>query len=257
MSLKDLFDIKPLTISDITLIITGIIVFIYTKATKHSNELQISPSIVLKFKDTTIDRSLSRDGIITAKNIGKGPAYNINFLPFKLKEGDKFYTYTFYIENRTLESGEETILKKWVSTPDGGVESSGISRFLFRSIPQTFYQNEHINIYSKNPTLFVINYNGINNKKYHSVYRLYSVLPPVGDIVMQLLHQGNGGIKSWCARIYQLIKNPIQHEGTPVSDKDSIFIKIISYINKIKLYTINHLSFRRGMKILKEKIKNK
>lgn len=238
--IKSLFNLKPLTAGDFILLVTAVIVFIYTKATKKGNELQLSPLISLRFEPSMDSNTLNQDGKLFAKNIGKGPAYNINFKPFRVKEGDDgFYTYTFYISNRVLEAGEEVELKQWISTPSGGVEASGMTRFLFRAIPQSLNYQSHIDSFTQTPAIFIINYTGINGKKYHSVYRLYSMLPPVGEVVVQLLHQGRGKIGKIRSRLYHLFKKRMHHHGLNKEVQDSCLIEFLSYIHKKFLSVIS------------------
>lgn len=229
--MENLFNLMPLTSSDVILLITAVIVWIYTRAAQRANELQVSPCIILSFEDTSIPGNSNKNGKIRIKNIGKGPAYDINILPFPVNEGEKTYTYTFYTENRVLKPEEEQYLKMWIKTPGGGVEVQGMGRFLFRIIPEVLNPKIHIEIQAERPALFIINYRGLNGKNYHSIYRLYSLLPPVGDIVMQLLHHGKRKAGLVKARWYHLIKPTIPHEGTEKTPK-LFFIKAFEFLHK-------------------------
>jgi len=227
-----IFALTPLNSSDIILLVTGIIILIYTRAAQRANEIQIMPTLLLSFKETTQSGNSSRDGKILMKNIGRGPAYDIDILPLVANEGDRPYTYTFYVQDRLLETDKEEELKEWVKTPNGGVESSGIRRFLFRLIPPELNPRLQANIQAERPALFIINYKGLNGKNYHSIYRLYSVLPPVGDIVMQLLHQGRCKANFTQARWYHLIKPTIIHEGNTASPRANWITKITAILHK-------------------------
>ncbi len=227
----NLFNLMPLTSSDVILLITAIIVWIYTRAAQRANELQVSPCVILDFQETTQPGNSSRDGKIRIKNIGKGPACDINILPFAVNEGEKTYTYTFYAQDRILKPEEEQYLKMWIKTPGGGVEVPGVRRFLFRIIPEYLNPKLHAEIQAERPALFIINYKGLNGKNYHSIYRLYSVLPPVGDIVMQLLHYGKRKASLIKARWHYLTKPTIVHEGKDKTP-ESFFTKVFVFLHK-------------------------
>lgn len=229
--IPSLFNLKALTSSDIILLITGVIVLIYTRAAQRANELQTSPCIILSFEDITQPGNSNRDGKIRIKNIGKGPACDINILPFAVNEEEKTYTYTFYTEERVLKPEQEQYLQMWVKTPNGGVESSKMGRFLFRIIPEILNSKIHTTIQAERPATFTINYKGLNGKNYHSIYRLYSVLPPVGDIVMQSLHYGKRKAGLIKTRWYHLIKPTIPHEGNDKIPK-SFLVKIFTFLHK-------------------------
>src|SRR3989344_3674470 len=229
--MEAVFNLTPLTPSDLILFITAIIVWIYTRAAQKANELQESPCVILSFQETTQPNNSSRDGKIRIKNIGKGPAYDINILPFITKEGEKIYTYTFYTESRTLKPSEEDQLKMWIKTQKG-VESSEMRRFLFRIIPETLDNRIHDEIQAERPALFIVNYKGLNGKKYHSIYRLYSILPPVGDIVIQSLHHGKHKAGFVKARWYHLKRPGISHEGNNEPPKITSITKLLSFLYK-------------------------
>jgi hypothetical protein len=142
-----------------------------------------------------------RDGTIMVKNIGKGPAYEISFQNIELPEEgrDGLFSYRFYIDSQLLESGHDTPLKMFIRTPGGGTEGSGMSRFLFRLVPQNMRVGtveEHRN----NPVIFLVHYFGMDRKLYHSIFILYSELAPVGDMVMQYVHRGTGRLSLESAR---------------------------------------------------------
>jgi hypothetical protein len=53
MTMLRFFNLLPLTMSDLILLLTAVIVWIYTRAAQKANELQISPAITLTFEDIT------------------------------------------------------------------------------------------------------------------------------------------------------------------------------------------------------------
>ncbi|MFA6325347.1 MAG: hypothetical protein WCX46_03940 [Candidatus Paceibacterota bacterium] len=254
-----LFKFTPLSTSDVILALTGIIVWAYTVAAQHANELQTSPVLILSFIDTTQSTANQKNGKIIIKNIGKGPAYDIDLLPFIQKEQNgESYAYTFYVEERLLEAKQESELKKWVATSNGGVEFSDLQRFLFRLIPDTMFPIHHVRIQAWNPAVFVINYRGISGKRYHSIYRLYSVLPPVGDIVMQLLHQGRGSRGMLRARLNHFSTRPLSHEGNRNCKETSWILWPISLLHVIKTtITTKWHSYWANKKLIKRMRKNK
>jgi hypothetical protein len=231
MQLQDIqsvFELGRITVSDVILIITACIVWMSLQATKKANELQYSPAITLKFIDTTKSGS-SRNGRIIIRNIGKGPAYNIHLLPMVLNENPRgSFTYTFHLNDRVLEADDERDLDMWVTTPEDGTEAPGMMRFLFRLIPNSFRQKSHRDIFTNTPGLLVINYSGLNGRKYHAIYRLYSVLPPVGEIVMQLLHHGRGRRGMIAARWHHLMQPIIVHAGFKKPVRFSRLTKLMS-----------------------------
>lgn len=225
-----------LTFTDLILLLTAIILFFYTRATQQANELQTRPALTLSFKETTNPGGGSRNGEIKLKNIGKGPAYDVHFHRIILEEKPRgSFIYTFYLDNRVLEVDEERELKMWIKPPDGLVEGSDMMRFLSRLIPGNLNPELHKQIQAKTPALFVVNYKGLNGHSYHSIYRLYSIVPPVGAIVMQLLHHGEGKQGILWARLYYLIKPMIPHDINikPVKQvKQSRLVNLLALIHK-------------------------
>lgn len=233
MTFSSFFNIGPLATSDLILLITAVIVWIYTRATQKANELQTSPAVTLNFEDTTRPGTSSSNGIIRIKNIGRGPAYDIEFYPIALNEEPRgLFTYTFHLDDRVLGAGQEKELKMWVATPNGGVEASDMMRFLFRLIPDDLHRETHKRIQAETPALFIANYKGLNGHHYHSIYRLYSILPPVGDVVMQLLHHGRSKRGIVSARWYHLIRAVLPHEGNRKLPENSILTKMLIRLHK-------------------------
>lgn len=191
---------------------TAVIIWIYTRATQRSNEIQEEPLLNLYFKE--IHSGGAKMGVLSIKNIGKGPAYNVSFERFKLKD----YLYTFYLENRLLETEVEAILKSTTETPEGGTEFSDSSNniyFLSRLVPKTLTPES----LKEDPAFFVVNYTGSNGKIYHSIFALYPDIPVVGDMHMQFIGRGKGkssiekAKKIWGET--QKITSPFMHqEGT-------------------------------------------
>lgn len=202
---------------------TAVIVWIYTRAAQRSNEIQEEPVLTISFEDTTPKPYLvsTRFGTVKLKNIGKGPAYNISFEPFFLKE----YRYSFYLKQRILESQEEVEIESpAVKTPSGGTEGhdANLMRFLFRAIPQTLTPESR----DAPPIFFVLHYQGTSRILYHSVFAFYSDVPVAGDLHMHFLTHGQGRITSqdiqglWeeSARI----KSPYEHATISIMKKPSM-----------------------------------
>jgi hypothetical protein len=166
---------------------TGVVVWIYTRATQRSNEIQEQPLLNIYF-DEQPNHSGARLGKLRVKNSGKGAAYNISFEAMELGG----YRYQFYLEKPLLESNEEAQPRAVVRTPTGGIEAyeQNLMWFLHRLIPQRL-TSEVQEQAKKNPALFVLRYKGANGKNYSSVFAMFCMIPPVGDIFMQFVAHGN------------------------------------------------------------------
>jgi hypothetical protein len=170
---------------------------------------------------------------VKVQNIGRGPAYDIDVSPIVLIEQSRGpFTHKFYLNDHALESGKEEDLRMRVVTPDGGVEMSNMMTFLSRLVPKDYVIKTHKDIQAETPALFLLNYKGMNGRRYHSVYRMYSVLPPVGNIVMQLLHQGNGKRGILRTRWYHLVRPAIPHEVNKQPPKESLILKFIVFVHR-------------------------
>ena len=193
----------------IILAITGIVVFLYTRAAQRSNEIQEEPILNLRFRETTMHAGRSRDGNIFLKNIGKGPAYDIRFTKIELPEGDNIYSYRFHLDNPMLEPLQEAQLDMSIRISTGGAEQASVGRFLLRLLPQTL-QSDTIEKYRKNPVIFLVHYKGMNGRSYYSVFSFYSTFPPVGDLVMQFIVRGTGQLSLEEAKSEALVVERIQ-----------------------------------------------
>jgi hypothetical protein len=188
MTIQDKISIANIilgTLNFLVILATAIIVWIYTRATQRSNEIQEEPLLNLCFEE--IHTGGARMGKLFLKNIGKGPAYSISFEKFNLKN----YVYTFYLENRLLETGEKVIVKSIAKTPDGGTEfteSDNNLWFLSRLVTKTIKTKS----VTENTAFFVINYVGSNRKNYYTMFAFYPDIPAVGDMQVQFLKRGQG-----------------------------------------------------------------
>ena len=130
------------------------------------------------------------------RNVGNGPAYNIKF--FGIEASDYIYYPCFNEANPILEKGgDEKTINLWVETPDGGIEAYdetlGFELFLSRIFTrEVIKQSEYDNI-ARVGAVFLIVYQGINNKTYFSVFRIYSKIVPllkVYDLVVEFIDNG-------------------------------------------------------------------
>jgi len=182
-------------INGVILVATAFIVWMYTRAAQKSKEIQEKPILNLYLRKSRTGPNMAHE--FKLRNVGKGPAYNINFLDIRPSN----YTYYphFNEPNPILENnGDEKPLDMWVETPDGSVESydsiSGFQFFLSRLFPRDIPQREQERR-KRTSAIFVINYDGVNGKNYHSIFRFYSKLWPsleVYDLVVEFISSGEG-----------------------------------------------------------------
>lgn len=161
----------------IVLTLTGIVVWMYTKAAQRSNEIQEQPILNFNFIDSKIQ----------IKNIGKGPAYNPSIEKFDLAG----YSYRFYLESTLLEPGDFYDLKMVAKTPDGGLESPNTASFLDRLVPKVLTPEAM----QHKPAIFLIHFQGINSDQYHTIFSFYCDVPPAGDMIMQFIRRGKGALE--------------------------------------------------------------
>lgn len=191
--------IREITIGELInaaiLIVTVIVVFIYTRAAQKSNEIQERPVLNLYLRESEIGPNIAR--VFRLRNVGNGPAYNISF------SGIKAGTYTYYPyfnePNPILErGGDEKTVNLWVKTRDSGVETydniSGFQFFLSRLFSRKA-QIEEYEYLKRTAAIFLISYESVNGKKYYSIFRLYSKILPIldtYDLVVEFISSGDG-----------------------------------------------------------------
>lgn len=180
---------------------TAFIVWLYTKAAQKSNEIQEQPVLNL-----ILEEDASQHFKLSIKNVGRAPAYNIIFskltangYTYYPRIQKQYYVSDSYIKRETnpvLEVGGERGLDFWVRTPTGGSEVYdrvlGFQWFLSRFFPSNAEAERHEEI-KRTATIFILNYEGVSGKNYHSVFRVYSKLYPaleVYDLVSEFIRTG-------------------------------------------------------------------
>ena len=169
-------------INIVILAITAWIVWKYTKAAQRSNDIQERP--ILNFYLREEKSGPNTIYTLRIRNVGNGPAYNIKFSDIKTNNGYTYYPY-FNHANPILEkNGDEKTVNMWVKTPNG-VEAYdnilGFKFFLSRLFIKTNEPDKQERI-KRISGVFLVNYEGVNNKKYYSVFRLYSKIWPASDV---------------------------------------------------------------------------
>lgn len=162
-------------LNTLILAITAIIVFWYTRATERSNEIQERPILNLYIRES----GAGAGKILKLRNVGKGPAYNIQFFGIKASG----YTYFPYFEepNPILGSnGDEKEIELWVTTPNNGVEvyHNGFDLFYSRLFGESII-NKNYDAVARSAGTFFIAYEGVNGKRYNSIFRIYSKIKPL------------------------------------------------------------------------------
>ena len=194
-----MYFINEITLGEILNIIvlagTAFIVWLYTKAAQKTNEIQEQPAINLTLTEN--NNGVNTRYTLKVKNVGRAPAYNVIFSP--LISGQ--YTYHPYFRdeaNPVLEVGNEHELHFWVKKSPNSTEAYerilGFQFFLQRFFPQNADQTKHEEL-KRTSAIFVFNYEGINGKKYHSVFRIYSKIWPllgIYDLVSELIRIAEG-----------------------------------------------------------------
>ena len=180
-------------ISATVLIITAVIVWGYTKAAQKSNEISERPILNLYLRESEIGSNTERK--FRLRNVGRGPAYNIRLSEIKTGK----YRYRPYVEgaNPILEKDkDEKTLKFIVKTPKGIEVYDNITGIMFftrrlfpSSIPEKLHESK-----KRTSAIFLINYKGINNKNYYSIFRLYPKIYPLlyDDLVVEFIKSDTG-----------------------------------------------------------------
>jgi len=174
---------------------TAIIVWKYTCVAQRSNEIQERPVLNLYLRESKVGPNIKR--VLRLRNVGNGPAYNVSFST--IKAADYVYHPYFNEPNPILEKdGDEKTVNLWVKTPEGGVEAyddiSGFQFFLSRLFPREAKRKEYEYL-KRTAAIFLITYEGVNSKKYYSIFRLYSKIWPLldtYDLVVEFIASGDG-----------------------------------------------------------------
>jgi len=185
------------SINAIILLITAIIVLVYTRAMQKSNEIQERPALNLYLRESKVGQNTERT--LRLRNVGNGPAYNIKFFGI---EAAKYTYYPYFNEpNPILEKGgDEKPINLWVATPDGGAEvynPMGFELFLKRLFNTEIIKDGKYDDVARSACVFLITYEGINSKRYYSVFRIYSKIIPllsVYELVVEFISNGQGQI---------------------------------------------------------------
>jgi len=198
----NIFKPNNVTVSDFILFVTAAFIIAYTYETqkmkeeiKKQNEIQEKPVLNLYLRESKVGPNTQY--MLRLRNVGKGPAYNINFSG--INAGGYIYYPYFNEPNPILErDGDEKTINMWVEIPTGGVEVfekiTGFQFFLSRLFPRMTNEKEQEHL-KRTAAIFLITYDGINNKKYYSIFRLYSKIWPVLDVydlVVEFIASGEG-----------------------------------------------------------------
>lgn len=208
---------NEVTVGDVILLITAVIVYWYTKAAQKTNELQERPVLHLYFEERQ-NNGGARLGNVFIKNIGKGIAHDIKIRPIRVyQENRGECVTTFYLDYPILEPDKQEKLKTVTRLPDNGTEGNDrdLMWFIVRAIPDTLHQAEHSRLRKKYPAVFLVTYKNVNGESYYSIFDFYSTVTAVGDILLQLVGYGKGKISYWRAKHYALknkrIESPFAH----------------------------------------------
>lgn len=179
----------------VVLTITAWMVWIYTVEAQKSNEIQEKPILNLYLKENKHDNRFS---ILKIKNVGKGPAYNIVVSPIKVNGFS--YLFSFNEPNFILGFDQGRELSINVLTPNNGVEvyestnshtfELFTDRLFLGDINSTGYDSTKMET-----TIFLINFEGLDSKKYYSIFRLYPKFWPLSrvyDLVLEYVKDGSG-----------------------------------------------------------------
>jgi len=182
-------------INIIILAITGFIIWKYTRAAQRSNEIQERPILNLYLRES--QKGSNTIYTLRLRNVGNGPAYNIKFFGI---EADGYTYYPYFNESNPIleKGGDEKTINLWVATPDGGVEAyspMGFELFLNRLFKKEIIRDGKYDDVARSACVFSINYEGINSKKYYSVFRIYSKITPllpVYELVVEFVGNRQG-----------------------------------------------------------------
>lgn len=199
------------------LAITAFIVILYTRAAQKSNEIREKPILNLYLREAKTGANIERT--LRLRNVGRGPAYNISFA--SIEAGGYVYSPRLKEPNIILErDGDEKSVDFWVETPTGGVEAYdkniGFQFFLSRLFPSQAPKEEHEQR-KRTSAMFLINYEGVNDKKYHSIFRLYSKIWPllnVYDLVVEFILSGDGECNMNKAQQICSERKSIEHQAS-------------------------------------------
>lgn len=182
-------------INALILLGTAYVVWLYTKAAQRSNEIQEQPVVNLLLIEN--DNGVNKWWTLKVKNVGRAPAYSVVFSSLSARE----YTYHPFVRhesNPMLEPGKELELHFWVHKAPNITEVYekvlGFRWFLQRFFPSNTSPAER-EMKKRTAAVFVINYESINGKTYHSIFRIYSKMWPlldVYDLVSELISTGEG-----------------------------------------------------------------
>jgi uncharacterized repeat protein (TIGR01451 family) len=174
---------------------TAWIVWLYTKAAQKTNEIQEQPVLNL-----SLIKGNYGDNIwytLEVKNVGRAPAYNVIFFPLVADE----YIYHPFLgddANPVFETGTVKPLYFWIKKEPNITEHYdkqwGFDTFLKRFFPQNTDPQKYEEL-KRTSVIFILNYEGVNGKKYHSVFRVYSKIWAIlgaYDLVSEFISTGEG-----------------------------------------------------------------
>lgn len=173
--------------------VTAWIVWEYTKAAQKSNELQEKPILNLYLVQ---ERMVTGGYHFELKNIGRGPAFNVEIADIESKE----WTHRLFIDdpNPILEQGGEgkkvevrNKMKKQNSVVEG---FRHFHQYLFsNTIEKVLFEDSNTHdIEARHLGLIGVSYRGVSGKKYFSVFRFYSKISVGNDYVIEFIQEGEG-----------------------------------------------------------------
>lgn len=187
---------------DIVLLVTLIVVLWYSKETQVLREEQRKSNKISQKSNEIQERPILnfylRGYEMRLRNAGNGSAYNITISEINAK--DFTYRANFDQPNFILEphKDEKTFVFD-VETPSGGAEIFGsepryFELFIDRLFPRDADPNQYDMIKST-MAIFLINYQGLNNNFYYSIFRIYPkswVLLNNYKLVVEYIESGDG-----------------------------------------------------------------
>ncbi|NQV89488.1 MAG: hypothetical protein HQ488_04160 [Parcubacteria group bacterium] len=181
----------------IVLTVTAYIVWEYTKAAQKSNDIQERPMLNLDVQyldSSNINPVLE----FRLKNVGFGPAYNIQISP--LKGSLHVYEPIFKKEpGRILEPrvGDQKVNFNIVIPNEGyGTDSGGT--FFAHMLKDLFPRDAD----QKDSGVWLVNYSGVGGQQFYSIFRFYPevLIFPLVSLRVEFIRTGKGGCTIGSAR---------------------------------------------------------
>lgn len=187
---------------NLVLLLTLIVILWYSKETQVLREEQRKSNKIAQKSNEIQERPILnfylRGYEMRLRNVGNGPAYNITVSEINAKSF--IYRANFDQPNFILEPHkDEKTLVFDVETPSGGAEIFGsepqyFELFIDRLFPRDADPNQY-NILKSTKAVFLINYQGLNNRFYYSIFRIYPkswILLGSYKLVVEYVESGDG-----------------------------------------------------------------